>query len=1002
MTEVAAPMSTPHEFRAMSDAPRCRICGSTQTSFVFQAASIGGAATDPARRFFVCGRCSTLLDASNVGPPYSADAGGDLTDRVPHVKFYLEVGAGIFSSAALVCLVRQALGSRSDMRGVRLVDIGSSFPFLVSMAASLAWNATAVEPSGMGRLGGRVLGVQVLDRFLEDTELPEGSCDVVVSSEVIEHVADPTAFVASLTRYLAADGILLLTTPNGELLAGGPAAEREWLDGLSPGHHLTLLSPASLTELLRGHGLADARTILNGGSSGKRQIIAVAARRSGLIPPHLDWDAAIREAQQFILAYLGRLVSDREETGTYDTLYHGALFRLMQTLIDRGEYERALPYMRKIDRLLPGDGTDGILDSTVPVGFDQYLSRLPAFSGLHHFYRGIVELNHLGDPAAAASSFAISARLCRLENGLGYFPRVGWFERARFHEGLALLACARPAEAIAIFDGLLAEPALLPIEHVDQLHRNKILAHLDLHDYAGIHRFAGELASGIATNPAGAIPASGPGRPSCRVCGSAETNSAFVVESTWHEGEQQRRFFTCGRCGTLLDATNKGPSYTEDVHAVLTDRAPHVKYCIEVSASVFALATFLCLVRRALGSSRPKPRLLDVGTAFGFLVSMADAMGWEAVGVEPAGIGRLGGQILGVRIVTGLLEDAGLPEGAFDVVICSEVIEHVRDPRAFMGTLARFLSPDGIMLITTPNGGLLRDGPGADQQWQEGMAPGHHLNLMSAEALTLLFREQGLHDSRVFFHAGSSGRLGMVALAARTPGSLPEDLDWGQACHEAQGLQEEYLGHLVTRREQTGVNDALYRGALFRLVETLVGKCEYDRALPYARTIDRLLAADGLDEGGLGALTATGFDDYVGRVPAFLGLYCHYRGLLETNHLGDHAAAARSFGVAARLCQLEDSLPFYARAGRPERARLQQGIALRRSGRSAEAVAVFDRLLAARDDIPGDVLDQLESERALASLDVREDDSSRHPSRMNDALRGPRRLLARLRGVAHR
>lgn len=39
----------------------------------------------------------------------------------------------------------------------------------------------------------------------------------------------------------------------------------------------------------------------------------------------------------------------------------------------------------------------------------------------------------------------------------------------------------------------------------------------------------------------------------------------------------------------------------------------------------------------------------------------------------------------------------------FDVVICSEVIEHLENPRAVFRTLFRLLKPDGSLVLTTPN-----------------------------------------------------------------------------------------------------------------------------------------------------------------------------------------------------------------------------------------------------------------------------------------------------------
>lgn len=49
--------------------------------------------------------------------------------------------------------------------------------------------------------------------------------------------------------------------------------------------------------------------------------------------------------------------------------------------------------------------------------------------------------------------------------------------------------------------------------------------------------------------------------------------------------------------------------------------------------------------------------------------------------------------------------NAGVPfsDGQFDVVWCSEVIEHLRDPREAVGELLRVTRRGGDLLVTTPN-----------------------------------------------------------------------------------------------------------------------------------------------------------------------------------------------------------------------------------------------------------------------------------------------------------
>ena len=43
------------------------------------------------------------------------------------------------------------------------------------------------------------------------------------------------------------------------------------------------------------------------------------------------------------------------------------------------------------------------------------------------------------------------------------------------------------------------------------------------------------------------------------------------------------------------------------------------------------------------------------------------------------------------------------PDRAFEVVLCTEVIEHTTDPRAAVRELCRVVAPGGVLVVTTPN-----------------------------------------------------------------------------------------------------------------------------------------------------------------------------------------------------------------------------------------------------------------------------------------------------------
>ena len=52
----------------------------------------------------------------------------------------------------------------------------------------------------------------------------------------------------------------------------------------------------------------------------------------------------------------------------------------------------------------------------------------------------------------------------------------------------------------------------------------------------------------------------------------------------------------------------------------------------------------------------------------------------------------------------GYAEDTGLPDGSCDLVICRELIEHVKDDDRLLVEVGRVLEPGGYLLIGTPNG----------------------------------------------------------------------------------------------------------------------------------------------------------------------------------------------------------------------------------------------------------------------------------------------------------
>ncbi len=55
-----------------------------------------------------------------------------------------------------------------------------------------------------------------------------------------------------------------------------------------------------------------------------------------------------------------------------------------------------------------------------------------------------------------------------------------------------------------------------------------------------------------------------------------------------------------------------------------------------------------------------------------------------------------------IRTYTGSITELPFKDGSYDLIICSDVIEHIKDDARAVGELARVLSPGGTMIITVP------------------------------------------------------------------------------------------------------------------------------------------------------------------------------------------------------------------------------------------------------------------------------------------------------------
>jgi len=107
--------------------------------------------------------------------------------------------------------------SRRPLEGKSALDVGCGAGLLAEPLARLGAQVTAIDAApeliDVARDHSNRQGLSI-DYRAAAVENIDGRFDLITSLEVIEHVADPQAFVEALAKRLAPGGLLILSTPN--------------------------------------------------------------------------------------------------------------------------------------------------------------------------------------------------------------------------------------------------------------------------------------------------------------------------------------------------------------------------------------------------------------------------------------------------------------------------------------------------------------------------------------------------------------------------------------------------------------------------------------------------------------------------------------------------------------------------------------------------------------------------------------------------------------------
>ena len=213
-----------------------------------------------------------------------------------------------------------------------------------------------------------------------------------------------------------------------------------------------------------------------------------------------------------------------------------------------------------------------------------------------------------------------------------------------------------------------------------------------------------------------------------------------------------------GRTARLVECTTCGFRYADplpaadllQLYADLVDK----DYS---QGSEGRIRPFRHIISKCLGI-RPEARtLLDIGASTGLLCAAAQERGLQPTGVEPSEWAvNVAREQFNLDVLLGTFPHPDLRGQQFDVITLTDVIEHLSDPVSLLKETAEALSPQGLLVITTPDANSLAARIMGHRWWHYRVA---HVCFFNRATMATALKQAGLvieavETYRWFFELG--------------------------------------------------------------------------------------------------------------------------------------------------------------------------------------------------------------------------------------------------------
>ncbi len=233
---------------------RCPLCESSAYKVIYDLRLVTSANAIPGR-IARCSDCSLEFKIVAGSASTVRDAYGDTYSEGEGADEYL-------TGDATRAYFRKVIGDIGIKKG-RLLDIGTGQGVFVEEAKTAGYEARGIDLCAALVAKAQARGVDVQHKAAEDLDTSEGALfDVVTMMDLIEHVPDPLAVLATVRKLLKPKGELVVYTPNHRsavvLMAralartGADFAVRE----IFGSNHLTFFDDRTLRALLSKAGFS--------------------------------------------------------------------------------------------------------------------------------------------------------------------------------------------------------------------------------------------------------------------------------------------------------------------------------------------------------------------------------------------------------------------------------------------------------------------------------------------------------------------------------------------------------------------------------------------------------------------------------------------------------------------------------------------------------------------------------------------------------------------------